>query len=292
MEESTDHHDGYDVATFSMKCKPSPMRLTLAKYRLANVDIVWNRLTRTALQHIAVDECFEIMRRAPLLEDLSLNEIIRSSGAFPAPAARIILPRLRRLSMYNIADASVVSEALDAICAPSLRHWDQHLWSASSSENNMISFVEHSSFSLKTFNIGGYQEGYGQVHRILCHLSSLDSLKLQFRLPNKLPTDALLHRLCASDESSPFLPRLRTLEFSPELTFQWYSLPRLFSSSTRRSLRVKVDQQTNAHIPDETAEKLLKLVDAGVRLTILRDGKDDMLEEYREKRRLSQTAHQ
>jgi hypothetical protein len=54
---------------------------------------------------------------------------------------------------------------------------------------------------------------------------------------------------------------------------------------------VKVDEQTNAHIPDETAEKLLQLVDAGVNLTILRNGKDDMLEEYREKRRLSQTAH-
>jgi hypothetical protein len=102
MQKPTEHRDAYDVATFSMKCKPSPMRVILARYRLANVDIVWNRLTRTLLQYIALDECFELLRRAPLLEILSLLEIIRSSGAFPAPAARIILPQLRWLGMYTL----------------------------------------------------------------------------------------------------------------------------------------------------------------------------------------------
>jgi hypothetical protein len=55
---------------------------------------------------------------------------------------------------------------------------------------------------------------------------------------------------------------------------------------------VKIDQQIDAHIPDEVAEKLLELVDAGFNLSILRDGKVDVLEEYREKRHLSQTTHQ
>jgi hypothetical protein len=293
MQKPAEHRDAYDVATFSMKSKPSPMRLVLAKYRLANVDIVWNRLTRTSLQYIALDECFELLRRAPLLETLSLLEIIRASGAFPAPVARIILPRLRGLGIYRISDESVVAEALDSICAPNLKRWDQHLPRDTSSANNMISFIEHSSFFLKTFRVGGYLEGYDRLRRILCRLSSLDSLKLQVWHRNISPTDDLLNQLCASDESSPFLPHLRTLEFIPQSTFPWDSLPRLFSSSTRRSLRVKIDEKANAHIPDETAEKLLQLVDAGVNLSISRDGKvDDMLEEYREKRRLSQTIHQ
>jgi hypothetical protein len=77
MDESTEHSDAYDVATFSMKCM-------LAKYRLRNVDIVWNCLTHVALESIAIDECLELMRRAPLLEALALLQIIRSSGAFPA----------------------------------------------------------------------------------------------------------------------------------------------------------------------------------------------------------------
>ena len=290
MEESTERRAAYDVATFSMKCKPSPMRLTLARYRLANVDIVWNRLTHTFLQHIAVDECFELMRRAPHLESISLLEIIHSSGAFPAPTARIILPQLRRLGISYIVDDSVARELLDSMCAPSLKHWDHCL---SGHAGSVISFIDHSSFSLKTFNVGGRQHRYlyDQVHRILCRLSSLELLKLQCLFPDSR-IDELLNRLCASDESSPYLPCLRTLEFGPQFMFPWRSLPRLFSSSTRRSLTVSVDLQDDQHIPDEAAGKLLELVDAGFNLSILREGKVDVLEEYREKRRLSHTTHQ
>ena len=291
-EESTEHGDAYNAATFSMMCKPTPVGLALAKYRLANVDIVFNRLTHTKLRYIAVHECFELMRRAPLLETLSLFGIIRSSGMFPVPAARIILPRLRRLTILNILDDSVFAQVLDSICAPSLKHWNHELSEDPASVDNIISFIEHSSFSLKTFQVWGCPHVYNQVHGLLCHLSSLNSLTVKFWYRNQSSTDELLNRLCASDESSPFLPHLRTLEFSPQLTFSWESLPRIFSSPTRQSLRVKVDEKTDAHIPDEAAEKLLELVDAGFNLSILRDGKVDVLEEYREKRRLSQVTHQ
>jgi hypothetical protein len=291
MEGSTEHRAAYDVATFRMICKPRPMSLILARYRLANVDIAFNRLTRTSLRYIAVDECFEVMRRAPLLEILSLFGIIRSSGAFPAPVTRIILPRLRRLGICFIEDESVATEILDSICAPSLEHWDHLLLRVPSPVNNAISFIEHSSFPLKAFTVGGCQHFYNELHGILSLLPSLDLLKLQFLHRNRSLTEDLLNRLCASDQSSPFLPRLRTLEFSPHLTFPWESLPQIFSSPTRQSLRVKVDQHIDTPIPDEDAEKLLEMVDAGFNLSILRDGKVDVLEEYREKRRLSQTAY-
>lgn len=287
LEESTEHRDAYDIATFSMKCKPSPTHLTLATYRLANVDILWNYLTSVSMEYLAVDECFELMRRAPLLEVLSLYEIIRSSTVFPIPAERIILPQLHSLGIVNTKDGTVVLKILDLICAPSLKRWDQRLSRDPSFPNNMVSFIGHSSFSLKSFIVGGSHDRYDQLHNVLDHLSSLESLNLRFHFRNQSPTNGLINRLCASDEFSPFLPRLRTLEFSPQLTFPWESLPRLFSTSTRQSLTVKVDQRTNAHIPDETAEKLLELVDAGFNLSILRDGKVDVLEEYREKRRLS-----
>ena len=284
MEKSTEHDDAYDVAKFSMKCKPSPMRLMLAKCRLRNIDIAFNRLTRTSLEFFAIDECFELMRRAPLLETITLIGIIRSSGTFPAPAARIILPQLRRLATFYFPDERVVAETYDSICAPSLLHWEHRSSGYPPSLSSMISFSEHSSFSLKAFSVGICRDVYDQVHRILCRLSSLDLLKLHFQLPNQPPTDELLNRLCTSDESSPFLPRLRTLQFTHQLTFPWESLPRIFSSSTRQSLMVKVDQQIDAHIPNEVAEKLLGLVDAGFNLSILRDGKVDVLEEYQKMR--------
>jgi len=292
MEESTEHRDAYNVATFSMQCKPTPVCLLLSRYRLANIDIGFHRLTRISLKYTAVDECIELMRRAPLLEILRLFGVIRSSGTFPAPSARIILPRLRRLSIFNTRDATVVAGVLDSICASSLIHWDYELSKDSASVDNIISFIEHPSFSLKTFNVMGCHHVYDQVHRILCHLSSIDSLELKFWLRTQSPTDELLNRLCASDESSPFLPRLRTLEFIPQLTFPWESLPRIFSSPTRQFLKVRVDERTNVDIPDEAAQQLLELVDTGFNLSVLRDGKVDLLEEYRERRRLSQTTHQ
>ena len=292
MNESTEHSDAYDVATFSMKCKPTPTRLKLAKYRLRNVDIVWNCLTHVALESIAVDECLELMRRAPLLEALALLQIIRSSGAFPAPATRIILPQLHRLAINHIADNSAVAEALDSMCAPSLKHWNHWPSRDHSSVNNMISFIEHSSFSLKNFDLMGSKDIYYQVHRILHCLSSLEFLTLRFLLRDQSPNDELLNRLCTSDESSPFLPCLRSLELCPQSMFPWESLPRIFSSPTRQSLRVKVNLATDVRIPDEAAEKLLGLVHAGFNLSILRDGKVDVLAEYRKKRRLSQTTYQ
>jgi len=55
---------------------------------------------------------------------------------------------------------------------------------------------------------------------------------------------------------------------------------------------VKVDQQINAYIMNETMGKLVKLVDEGFNLSIFREGKFDMLEEYREKRRFFQPVYQ
>jgi len=296
LKESTEGRDAYDVARFSMKCKPSPMHLTLAKYRLANVDILWNRLTTATMKHIAVDQCLELMRRAPLLEILSLFEIIRSSDIFPIPTARIVLPQLHSLGIRSTTSETLVAKILDSMCAPSLKHWKHQVsgqvWENPPSPSTMLSFIGQSSFSLKSFQVGGSPALYDQLPRILYHLSSLELLTLRFRLDNQSPNDELLNRLCTSDASSPFLPHLHTLLFSPEFTFPWESLPRLFSSSNRRSLTVKVDQQINAYITNETLEKLLKLVDEGFNLSIFREGRVDMLEEYREKRRFFQPPYQ
>ena len=296
LQESTRHPhdrtDAHDAATFSMKCKPSPTELTLAKYWLANVDIVWNRLTTASMEDIGVDECFELMRRAALLETLELRRIISSSGIFPIPTSRIVLPHLHRLEIWNITGEIVVAKLLDSMCTPSLKHWDHQVRGDLSSASHMVSFIDQSSFSLKTLKIRGGRDFYSQVHITLGHLSSLERLELRFWFINESPIDELLKWLGASDESSPFLPHLQTLEFDFQFTFSWESLRRIFSSSNRRCLTVKINQQFKQNIPNEDAEKLLELVDKGFDLSILRAGKVDVLEECREKRHLSQTTHQ
>jgi len=296
LQESTqnphDRTDAQDVATFSMKCKPSPTELAFAKYRLANVDIGWNRLTTASMEDIGVDECFELMRRAPLLETLALLSIIPSSGTFSIPTSRIVLPRLHWLQIWNVTDEIVVAKILDSMCTPSLKRWVHQIRGDLSSASHMVSFIDQSSFSLKTFKMRGSRDLYSQFHRIFYHLSSLESLELRFWFLIESPIDELLQWLCASDDSSPFLPHLQTLEFDVRFTFPWESLRRIFSSSNRRSLTVKINQTFKQTIPNEVAEKLLELVDEGFDLSVLRDGKVDALEECRQKRHLSQITHQ
>jgi hypothetical protein len=294
LQESTRHPRGrtnaHAAAKFSMKCKPSPTELTLANYRLANIDIVWNHLTTASMEDIGVDECFELMRRAPLLETLQLLRIIPSSGIFPIPTSRIVLPHLHWLEIWNIKDEIVVAKLLDSMCTPSLKHWDQQIQGDLSFASHTVSFIDQSSFSLKTFKIRGSQGPCIQVPRILDHLSSLERLELRFWALHGFPINELLKGLCASDESSPLLPHLQTLEFDFPFSFSWESLRRIFSSSSRRCLTVKINQQYKENIPNEDAEKLLELVDQGFNLSILRDGNIDVLEECREK--LSQITDQ
>ncbi|KIM45660.1 hypothetical protein M413DRAFT_442310 [Hebeloma cylindrosporum] len=290
FKEINGYYDDSTVAPFRMKCKPSPTHLTLAKQRLAKVDITWNYLTNAEIEYIGVDECFELMRRAPLLENLKFLGIITSSGDFPIPAAKVILHHLNRLAIWDISEEFVVAGILDSMCAPSLKYWDYRMPLAPAClTKNMVTFINQSSFSLETLEVSGSPHFYDHLHQVLDHLSSLKSLTLGFRYRSKSPTNELLNRLCTSTESSPFLPLLQTLEFDPQFTFPWESLPRLFSSSNRQSLTVIVEQRIGPRLTNEVNDKLLELVDEGFDLNIFRDDVD-VLEEYRQKR--SQATHQ
>jgi hypothetical protein len=210
-------NDAHDVATFSMKCKPSPTHLTLAQYHLANIDIVWNHLTSASLQHIGVDECFEFMRRAPILESLTLSRIIPSSGTFPIPTARIILPHLDRL-VIRISSEMVVANILDSMCAPSLKHWN-HQIRGDHSASHMVSFIEQSSFSLKTFKLKGSDYFYDLVRRVLYPLSSLEFLTLRFLLGDQFQLMSSFSRCVSPTSLQHSFPTSRSWNLIPNLQF-------------------------------------------------------------------------
>jgi hypothetical protein len=109
-----------ELSTFSMKSKPSPTELTLRRVGLPYVDIVWNNLTMASVGDIGVDECFELIRRAPLLCTLKLHAINPSSDIFPIPSTRIVHPHLHSLELWEIKEQTVVAGILDSLCSPSL----------------------------------------------------------------------------------------------------------------------------------------------------------------------------
>jgi len=269
---------------FRMKCKASPRTLILTTLPLIYVDILWDNLTTVSLNDIGCDECIELIRRCPRLESINLQAITTSSGIFPTPNSRIPHSHLHSLGISRIHRQTIIVQILDSLCLPSLEQWTHSSFFCPL--NNMISFIEYSSFRLKTLRIYGDKNTYDQIHNLLCHLPSLENLQLDPPDNYQLPTDELLDLLCASGEPPPFLPRLQTLQFS-NLPFTWESLPRIFASLNRRSLRVNIMHHsrynTNANIKDATVEGLLELVDEGFNLSILKEG-SDVLEEYRKKR--------
>jgi hypothetical protein len=266
----------FQFSTFSMIHKPSPTDLTLVAVGLPYVDIIWNNLTTASVDEIGDDECVELVRRAPLLENLSLRGIRASSGLFPFPITRIIRPYLHSLELSRISREDVIAAILDSVCFPSLEQWihdDSPL-----PLDSMISFLGYLSSCLKIFKIGIGNVYHHQVNRLLWNLSSLEFLEL--RIGDQLLKD--LNFLDSFPESPLFLPHLQSLEFIGEFSFPWECLPQLFVPSHRRSLRVKVNTRLGRlhNITKETVKLLQELVDKGFDLKLFRDGKIDLLQDH------------
>ncbi|KIM38268.1 hypothetical protein M413DRAFT_448001 [Hebeloma cylindrosporum] len=274
------------LAFFGMKSKPSPTHLTLDSFRLISVDIAWNFITVASLKTIPVDECFEFLRRCPVLESLTLTSVYfyRAGVTFPMPQTRISCLHLHSLELSMI-DESVLSNILDSICLPALRRWVH--FHCPVPWDKMLSLAKHS--SLKEFRMSGGPDAYPDVPNFLHQLSSLEVLQLRFWFSSrKPPASELLDRLCTpASGSSPFLPHLQYLEFALSFPLSWESIPQLFASPNRQSLKIKVDYESHRgpqNLTDEAAERLLEMVGKGYDLTILRNGQD-LIQELREKLR-------
>jgi hypothetical protein len=269
-------------STFSMTSKPRPTDLTLLSVGLPCVNITWNNLTVASLYDIGVDECVELIRRAPLLQTLRLQEINTSSGGFPTPNKRIVHPHLHSLELWGVRKKSVVFGILDSLCLPSLEQWLHH--DCPLLLKTMISFIGYLS-CLKIFKINIDYFDCDQVIKLLSHLSSLESLELRSTYPVNYmlgeinPIEELLDLLVNPTQSSLFLPRLQSLEFACRSSFPWKFLPQIFASSRWRSLRVKV-YTCRRDVVDKTAKLVPELVDKGFDFSIGEIGASQEYEDW------------
>jgi len=271
-----------DFSTFSMKSKPSPTDLTLLMVGLRHVDIIWKNLTVASVDYIGVDECLELIQRAPLLENLSLNKIHASSHLFPIPNTRIIRPHLHSLELSKIVEETVVANIFDSLCLPSLEQWihDQ----SSLPLKSMISFGGYLS-CLKIFKITMNEPDSHRVPRLLCPLSSLEFLSIELRT-TCIQSDEFLSVLCASAQSPLFLPQLQSLEFACEFHTPWNSLHQIFTLPHRQFLKVKIKTLIRLllrGIQDENMKILQELLEKGFDLSIVDpDSRIDLLRPYKE----------
>jgi len=269
-----------EFSTFSMKSKPSPIVLTLRTVGLSHVDIGWNNLTNAWVAGIGVDECFELIRRAPLLENLKLQAIDPSSSIFSIPDTRIVHRQLNYLGLFNIKEGVLV-QLLDLLCLPSLEQWIHDL--SPFPLENMIAFTGCFSSCLQIFKINIDKIDYHhQVIALLSHLSSLKFLELR-AIEQHLEEDLII-LLCVCAESPRYLPHLQSLEFLCKFNFPWKSLPPIFALPRWQTLRVRVKPLLKLVIDPTDIKLLLELVDKEYDFGVVKDGKD-WLQEYVKRQR-------
>jgi len=266
-------------STFRMECSPSTLRL--ASLSLIYVDIMWNNLTVVHLSSLVVDEIFEVLRRSPRLTTITLSNVKPPSGAFYIPDTRFSCPHVRSLELLHIASELALEELLNSVCFPSLVQWTLQTYVFPLS--TMVSFIQSSGFRLKAFRVIGTRELAEKIHDLLRHLRSIEVMQLRFWFHDRPPaTEVSFFTLLCSLDETEFLPHLRTLNFGH---VPLDSIPRIFSASHRRDLRLEVDFHSASVIEDGTAERFLELVDEGFNLSILRCGEVDVIEEYKVNRR-------
>ncbi|KIM42601.1 hypothetical protein M413DRAFT_444306 [Hebeloma cylindrosporum] len=253
--------------------------LALKSVPVPHVNITWNNITVAFLYDICVDQCIEVIRRAPLLRTFRLQAIKPLSHIFPLPNARILHPQVRSFELSE--NSSNVVATLDSLSFPSLEEWinDDYsqLWNGPELPEKMTSFIRCSP-SLKIFKINIDHISCHRIIEGLHHFSTIEVLGLHSVL-HRFRIIQLLDALCAPTQSqSPlFLPHLQSLEFVSKIYFPWESLPQIFSSSRWRSLRVKVNTRSGGHDTEvKTAEVLGELME-GFDLSI---GKIDEPEWY------------
>ena len=267
-----------------MKSKPSPTDLTLLEIGLQYVDIGWNNLTVVSVRHIGVDECVELVRRAPRLEAITLEAIDGSSSIFPMSDTRIVHPHLRSLEIWDIWDINedcLVAAILDSVCLPSLEQWthDRSPYPL----GNMISFIGCSSSCLKTLKFDMKMVDYRPVTRLLHHSPSLEFLVLRIGAGSPSdPADELLNVLCASARSPQFFPCLQPLEIIRASTsFPGKTVPQIFALSHWQSLKVKINIRHADYLHmREFMVPFQELVDKGFDLIIVGHGETDLLQEH------------
>ena len=253
---------------FSMKSEPRPTGLTLLRVGLQFVDITWNNLTVDSVFYIDVGDCIELIRQAPLLQTLRMQEIHSHASIFPLPNTRIVHRHLHSLELLKMRNRSTTIRFLDSVCFPSLEQWiyRHHPFCV----EHMISLVEWSP-RLKVIKIN-MDDIDIPVIQFLGRLSALKHLELRSFLGARYRR--IIDMLCASSESPLFLPHIQSLECVCEASgsFPWDSLPQIFLSSRWRSLRVKVnvlDGWNGQDIADESANLLRELIDKGFDLSIV-----------------------
>ena len=273
---------------FMMESELSPTHLKLVHFPSTSINIRWDNITHATLSGVTTNEVLDFLRRAPALE-------YYQALTFASPMivqTPILHPQLRsfHLTTYTLKNL------LDVINLPSLEEWTQNTCRETPPLEAMVSFLKRSGCLLKLLTLQIVPRQTTDFRSLLQALPSLEYLCLRFKggFNSTALMDDILTRIYRSvpDRSDisvvapleSFLPNLQFIECSTDSThapFSWDRIPQHYLQGHRQLLTLKCAAR-NSHISDETALRLLRLVDEGFDLQIPEEARNgDFLENFR-----------
>ncbi|KDR86091.1 hypothetical protein GALMADRAFT_150403 [Galerina marginata CBS 339.88] len=288
---------------FSMRnVKPHPTNVSLSSLRLKAVDIEWNNVTQAVVKDLQVDECFELLRRAPKLRRCKLASFSTyrpGQEQFPIPENIIVHHQLRNLSLEFPVGSDAVSSICNKVSFPALLRLSCTMDECIVPTQSLVSFLKRSSCALEKLLI--MDASFDNDDMMIDLLQATPSLVRLDLLPHRWANyspDRLFERLArtsiAKDEDNIFLPKLRFFRYHVEENISWDLVPGIFGSlheldNPRRrpleSVWIHFDREVEngeplRYIDKNTLPRLLSILEAGLDLDVGYPTEDlDLIEE-------------
>jgi len=213
---------------------------------LPDISIDWGNLTTLKYDWFSLDELFEVLRLARVLESFTVHGLTENTGGYPIPIIPLTHSTLKRLYLGSGDDAEIdpfqVETLLGLAVFPSLEQFGYGFASGSSFPIRAIqSLFNRSHCQLTHFDLSGDLEDItsDELISILSDLPTITHLKLEDRysrpLEDTFMSDELLQSLTPIHHgefthTGRLLPRLESLEFLGYKTFSWTCLASLVST--------------------------------------------------------------
>jgi len=271
---------------FRMNSKASPTNLIIQKISLSANSIGWGSLISLVMEDSTVQECMEIIQRAPLLKSCTLLEFSSTIHIIPKKIFRHV--HLRMLNIAFVWGESFIN-LIDALECPSLEHFSFKSNMNDMVVDSLVSFFKRAGSRLQELKLHELWiprptvQDFKKLYNAMPYLQHLD-LHWNDEDGELASVDDLFQQLSSSapilEGGTPgFLSRLKSLTISLR-TFDFRApagagrhIPHIYSWPHRRLLNLELYLR-NIKSDDHASAKLSNLIDEGVNVRVLKDGKD------------------
>ncbi|TFK41284.1 hypothetical protein BDQ12DRAFT_433445 [Crucibulum laeve] len=275
--------------TDAFSIAPQLQHVKLYSIYLSATVLPWENVTHFEARHFYVDECLEVLRRAPNLVRCEFPTIVDGDDSYSITKAPIFLPHLRKL-LLGVERRAEIAIIFDLITAPGLVDLQLNIIKCEIPHDSFTSFLDRSTCPLQRLSLLAPTLSHSQWMQYFQALPSLVHLQLDVSslvepiseaLNNQSLLALTLPACSVSSTTSVLLPKLQTLEYSGPRFFTFRSLETVLRSRWDTYLLKSVSlalfalsTHEDKDLVSEIKSSLVKLQELGMKLTIFEGGVD------------------